>query len=316
MLVVLGGAIAAGSPAEARRRRREPEATPEAPPLDASQQAAREHYNAARRLFDEGKAAEALVEFQAAYDARPHPQVLLAIAECLERLERWDDAAQKLEIYVQASPDASDRADVERRIAAIRQRPATVHVVSSPEGAAIRLDGTDTGKVTPADVEAPAGEHDVVVGLAGYEDASEHLVLHGAERREVSVTLVEASPAEPEGPVEGGVDEDDAPGGGAAVWIFGGLTGVALVGGTVLGFLALSDQSEYEESPSIETKDRGERMALFADIGFGVAVAAGVTTIILATTGGSEESEDSAGAMRIVPVAGAQGAGAVLQGAF
>jgi hypothetical protein len=316
VLCAVGGTIATGSPAEARRRRREPTAEPASPPLDAAQQAARDHYNAARRLFDEGNHAQALVEFQAAYDARPHPQVLLAIAECLERLERWDEAAQKLEVYVQASPDASDRADIERRIAAIRARPAVLRVTSSPEGASIRLDGTDTGKVTPADVEAPAGEHDLVVGLAGYDDASEHLVLHGAERREVSITLVEAPPEEPASTASAAVDEDDAPGGGAAVWIFGGLTGVALVGGTVLGFLALSDQSEYEQSPSVEIKDRGERMALFADIGFGVAVVAGVTTIILATTGGSEDSEEGDEALRVVPVAGAGGAGAVLQGAF
>jgi len=314
--LLIFAALAASFSAEARRRRGEAPTEPSPPPPDPAQQQAREHYDHAKVLFDEGKFSEALVEFQAAYDARPHPIVLLSLAECLERLERWGESADKLDLYLRASPDAHDRAEVEGRITRLRAHPARLHVVSEPSGASIRVDGEDSGKTTPADVEVGAGEHDLAVSLEGYDDASEHVTVEGAEAREVSVTLTEA-PAAP--PPEGGTTEDDEDEGGgssSAVWIFGGITGVALVGGTVLGFLALSDQSEFDDNPTREVKDRGERMALFADIGFGLALAAGVTTIILALSGGDDEAEAPAAEarLRLGPMLSGDGGGLALSG--
>jgi tetratricopeptide (TPR) repeat protein len=314
--LAFSAALAVASSAEARRRRGgdAPAETP--PPPDPAQATAREHYDHAKALFDEGKFEEALTEFQAAYDARPHPIVLLSLAECLERLERWGEAAQKLDLYLRASPDAHDKTEVEGRIARLRAHPARVHVVSTPSGASIRIDGESSGQTTPADVEMPGGEHDLALSLEGYDDASEHVTVEGAETREVSVTLTEAAAAPP--PPEGEEEEGGGRGGSSsAVWIFGGITGVALVGGTVLGFMALSDQSEFDDHPSQEIKDRGERMALFADVAFGLALAAGVTTIVLALSGGEEEREDPAAArLRLGPLALSGGAGLSLSGAY
>ena len=43
---------------------------------------ARERYQNGKSFYEDGNYAEALVEFQAAYDAKPHPVVLKSIAEC------------------------------------------------------------------------------------------------------------------------------------------------------------------------------------------------------------------------------------------
>src|SRR5262245_32969018 len=89
--------LLSAAPLEARRRHETPAP---AAPTDPAQAAAKEHYDRARGLFDQEMFEDALSEFQAAYEARPHPIVLLSIAECLERLERFPEALQKLEQYL------------------------------------------------------------------------------------------------------------------------------------------------------------------------------------------------------------------------
>ena len=59
------------------------------------------------------------------------------------------------------------------------------------------------------------------------------------------------------------------------------IAGVGLVTGTIFGFLALSEQSDFDAMPTADAADRGETFALIADLSFGVAIAAGVTAIVL-----------------------------------
>ena len=49
---------------------------------DDAQAIARERYQNGKTYYEQERYAEALVEFQAAYDAKPHPVVLKSIAEC------------------------------------------------------------------------------------------------------------------------------------------------------------------------------------------------------------------------------------------
>ena len=50
-----------------------------------------------------------------------------------------------------------------------RQEPVgSLRVVSEPAGAAIRLDGVETGDATPADLLLPVGQHTVAVNRSGY----------------------------------------------------------------------------------------------------------------------------------------------------
>lgn len=83
------------------------------------------------------------------------------------------------------------------------------------------------------------------------------------------------------------------------MWFAATVTGVALVTGGVFGTLALTTRSDFDDAPSARLADRGERYALVADVAFGVAVAAGLTTIFALASAPS----DGGGAAPAVVVA-------------
>jgi hypothetical protein len=62
-----------------------------------------------------------------------------------------------------------------------------------------------------------------------------------------------------------------------------------LVTGTVLGFMVLAERSDFDASPSEASADRGERLALFADVAFGVGAMALITGAVLYLTDDSSE---------------------------
>jgi hypothetical protein len=281
----------------AQRRRRPGGAGDQAPQQDEATTRAREAYERGRAAFTAGNFQEALTAFQEAYDAKPHPTVLVSIAECQERLEQWSATVETLERYLRDSPQARDREAMEQKIAAIRARPAVLNVTSEPPGAKIFLDGTDTGKVTPSELEVAPGDHTIKLTLDGHVDAVEQITVTFAERRDMPMTLDTPEPEETTGPEETTERHDE--GTPVATYIGAGLTGVGLVAGTVFGFMALSEKSDFDDQPTADAADRGERFALIADVSFGVAVAAGIATAILIFTksggGGSEDGEGEEG---------------------
>lgn len=274
------------------QRRRQPQPQQTAP--DDSTVRAREAYERGRAAFTAGNFQEALTAFQEAYQLKPHPTVLVSVAECQERLEQWTAAAQTLDQYLRDSPQARDRAQIEEKLAAIRARPAVLNVTSEPPGGHIFVDGTDTGKVTPAEVEVAPGDHTIKVTLEGHTDAEEQVTVAFAERRDMPVTLDTTEPDDTQPPAP--LPEREPEGTPAALYVGAGLAGVGLVAGSVFGFMALSEKSDFNDNPTTEAADRGERYALIADISLGVAVAAGVATVVMyLTTGSTSETAEGQG---------------------
>jgi hypothetical protein len=121
-------------------------------------------------------------------------------------------------------------------------------------------------------------------------------------------------------PTEATVSTDPS----AGVWVTTAIAGVALVTGTVFGFLALSRQSDFDASPSPSraTADEGEAFALVADLSFGIAAAAGITAIVLYATErpsappAAEEEETAVTAFRVVPLVSPTGGGAMVRASF
>lgn len=93
-------------------------------------------------LYQEGDYEAALVAFREAQRQLPAPEFHFNIANCLERLERFDEAIAALNLYRAVAP-ADEQATLERRI------------VSLEKGMARRLAST-TVTATPA-VVAPSG---------------------------------------------------------------------------------------------------------------------------------------------------------------
>jgi hypothetical protein len=94
---------------------------------------------------------------------------------------------------------------------------------------------------------------------------------------------------------EGGGDEGGSADPSVGVWVTAGIAAAGLVSGTVFGFLALSEQSNFDAEPTNDTADRGEAFALVADISFGVAAAMAITSVVLyiveRSSGGSDDQE-------------------------
>ena len=287
----------------------------QAAPSAEQRQRARELYGQGQSHFDAGRFAEAQTAFEGAYQQVPNPVVLLGVASAQERLGNSLDAARTLRRYLRERPDAPDRATIEQRIAQLAPTGTTAQeaappargtsrVTCTPEGAAIAIDGQDTGRTAPADIEVPAGEHTVTLTLEGYQPLSDTVTVAAGGTNELALTLAQAQPAESGEALQGeadafgerGSEETPAAGEGegaaetpapvdsgpsAGGWVTAALGAGGLGGGTVVGLLARSAQSDFDAMPTADAADRGETFALVADLSFGVAIAAGVTAIVL-----------------------------------
>lgn len=331
----------------------EAQAAAQATPTDAQRARARELYGQGQAHFDAGRFQRSLAAFEGAYREVPNPIVLIGVASAQERLGRAPDAARTLRRYLRERPDAPDRADIVARIAALDPTDATaepgdllgtVRITCTPPGAAIAIDGEDTGRTAPAEVQLAAGEHTVTLTLEGHQPLTDTVTVVASGTHELALTLAvseEATALREEGDVfgeegagegaegEGAEEETTTPppetpvdtGPSAGVWVTTAIAGVGLVTGTVFGFLALSAQSDFDSSPSADAADRGETFALVADLAFGVAIAAGVTAIVLyATDRPSAPEEESASARRgdgprlsVAPWGSPSGGGAALR---
>ena len=312
---------AASTPAVATPAPAPAAAPPAAEPTPAQREAARAAYDRGRTLFAESKYADARAAFQEAYDAVPNPIVLVSIGECQLRLGNYEDSYDAFTRYLAGRPDAPDRADVEGKLAEIAALPATLVITTAPAGAAIRVDGQDSGKVTPAELSLPRGAHTLELTLAGHTAINEPLTTKAGVRHELHAELqplppppapVVAAPPPPPPEPSGPPTE--------ALWITGIVGATGLITGTVLGFLALSERSDYDANPTAESADDGERLALFADVAFGVGAMGALTAVVLYVTGDDSpapaEGESGAASASIAPVIGPTQVGVVAGGCF
>lgn len=287
-----------------------------AEPDDADRKKAREAYGRAESFFAQGVYDGARDAFQEAYDTIPNPIVLQSIAECEVRLGRLEEGLAALERYLAERPDAADRAAVEQKIADLKATPSTLVITSTPPGAAIRLDGTDLGQVTPTELQVARGEHAIEVSAEGYDAASTTVAVRLGARHEIDLALHALPPPPPppapvEGPAQAPPPEpvDEPP--TTALWISGVVGGVGIVTGTVLGIAALNEKAEFDETPTEATADRGERLALFADVAFGIGAMALLTGAVLFLTyePAAAEDEQASDGLVVAPVVDTERAG-------
>jgi tetratricopeptide (TPR) repeat protein len=285
---------------------------------------ARQLYAEGQALFQAGQYAQAEASFRAAYSAVPNPVVLRAIAAAQERQGNNSGALASYTQYLRDSPNASDRAEVERRIQELGNQPGVVTISSTPPGASVVIDGSDTGQVTPANISVGAGQHTLELRLTGYTPVTQSFNVTSGARLRLEASLQQGGGGGVDVFGEGGGDGQDGygesegpPEPSAGVWVTAGIAALGLVSGTVFGFLALSEQSNFDATPTNETADRGELFALIADISFGVAGAAAITAIVLYIVEASMGSEEaSASNFQLTPWGNAQGGGIAARLAF
>jgi tetratricopeptide (TPR) repeat protein len=80
-------------------------------------QQAKEHYEMANRFYDVGKYGDAINEYEQAYLLVEDPALLFNIGQAYRLWDHPEDAIRSYKNYLRRRPDASNRADVERKIA-------------------------------------------------------------------------------------------------------------------------------------------------------------------------------------------------------
>ena len=107
-------------------------------------EAARLTFESAREAFVAGDYETALARFRQAYELSARPGLLYNIAQTLDRLRRDEETVTALREYLEAAPDAPNRAEVEARIRVL-ERAIAERGTTAPSPDPDPSTGTSTG---------------------------------------------------------------------------------------------------------------------------------------------------------------------------
>ncbi len=163
---------------------------------------ARQHFDRALSLVDDGQMAEALIEFQRCYELKPQFQVLYNIGQAYIALARPVEAHDTLVRYLREGGAAiakARRADVEKEITRQKARIATLTLNVQPAGAAVRVDNQALGTAPLSEVvRVGVGTHTVAASLDGFTAAEASVTVAGEDNRIIDLSLQQVAPtAEP-----------------------------------------------------------------------------------------------------------------------
>jgi tetratricopeptide (TPR) repeat protein len=246
-------------------------------------------YEAGVALFEAKRYEAAEQAWLRAYSLGRDPTLLVAVADTRQRRGDEPGAVAMLEQYLVERPEAPDRASVEARIATLLQSPAVLIVRSEQPGHAILLDGVPSEKKTPAELEVDPGTHNVVVVGEGKQVGEKSVQVGYGEVKELDFTAKTTSEAIVEQSEEAKlaaqlqIETEDTTI-RRAVIATGSIAAAALAAGTVVGILALEEEWNYSNDPSTQSANKGERLALFADVSFGLAALSAITSFTLFMT--------------------------------
>jgi hypothetical protein len=283
--VALGLALAA--PAAAQDK---PATPPAAPAKPADPKAS---FASGEKKFKANDFAGALADFEASNAAKASPEAQRYIAQCHDNLQHFQEAVAAYEKFIAENPPkmAAQVDEAKKRVEAIKAMPGKVHVETTPPGASIVIDTAQTphDKVTPTDIDLPAGKHTLLIGAEGYENTTKEIEVGYASKQDVKADLVKKEAPPPPPPVAAEQPAQPAPPpppppeprSKVPAYVTGAVAIVAAGVGTAFGIRALNQSSEFEKNPTTKRADDGENNALIADMMFGIAITFGVTSAVL-----------------------------------
>jgi hypothetical protein len=209
----------------------------------SSPSAVEDHLERGIELRKEGRDADALAEFRAAYQLDKSPRVRAQIAVAEQALGNWLEAERGLVIVLATHDDPwieEWREALEQALVKVRARLGFLVVQSSVAGAELRLDGVRIADLPTAEpIRIVAGTHTLEVRAEGYMPARRIVDVSGNGRVQESFVLTALPIAESE-PLRP-IDSTEKPGEEAslklstAAWISAAsLAGLLVAGGTAL----------------------------------------------------------------------------------
>jgi hypothetical protein len=242
---------------------------------------ARKRYQLGLKLYEDGNYEAARIEFERAMTLAPSYKILYNIGLAYKQLNNYVDALHAFEEYLSQGGNeipADRRADVQKEIAEIKPRIASVTVTSNVPGADVSIDDVQAGK-TPLDkpLLVNPGVRKFSAQAKGYFPTTKTITVGSSEKASVVLDL-NALPKETRL-----VERKSNPWTLPTV-IGWSATGAAAIATTVFGVLALgakSDQKTKDTTFGTSTDDRNAARDKTTTLAT-VTDVLGITTIVFA----------------------------------
>jgi tetratricopeptide (TPR) repeat protein len=275
---------------------------PEAP-ADANVEEARQRFLRGAELFKEGSFDAALAEFSRAYELAPNFRLLYNLAQV--QLERHDYAAA-LRYYRDylaeggAELDPERREQVEKEIAQLKSRVATLTVTSNVAGAELSIDGALVGTLPLNPVIVSSGVRRLSLRKSGYTPVDRTLTVVGGDQPRVELRLETLKEGVARSPAPGKAEPVESSSVHPGVWV--GLAATGAFAGTAVVFGLLTSNADADLDTELSRfpanpraiDDERSRLKLYAGLtdGFaGAAVLSAVVTTYFVLTGSSRDDK-------------------------
>lgn len=263
-----------------------------APAASADESEASAHFKRGIELYDDGDYKLALVELERAYELVPSYKVLFNIGQIHYQLGEYARAHRTLRRYLDeggAEIPEERRAEVERDLATLATRIATIRIEVNVPGAEIAVNDRPLGRAPIAPALVAAGTVRVHASKTGYEPRTEVMQLAGGDERVVRIELAKIAR-------EVIVEREGVPTAAVIGWI---ATGVLAAGAVGTGIAASSAATKFDTmrttpiSGSAEQArvdldrqaDLADGLALATDALIGAAIVAGGVSLWLTLRG-------------------------------
>jgi hypothetical protein len=168
-----------------------------AQPSPSSKEEARSRYERGKQLYEEGAFDAALIEFQRAYDLAPSYKILYNIGQVHRQRNDYASALRVFERYLKeggADIDAKRKAEVDKEIAQLKGRVATLQITTNIPGAEILVDDEPVGKTPlPQGVLVNSGKRKITASKEGRVPVSKIINVAGSDTMKIALDLVESS---------------------------------------------------------------------------------------------------------------------------
>jgi hypothetical protein len=159
--------------------------------------AAGKAFDRGKLLWDAGELAEALVEFEAAYQLSPRYEVLYHIGAVHLQLEHWAQARRAFELYLQLGADELSQQQVEEvrvHLEEANRHTATLTLTLNVPGAQVQVDGATVEPTTISGLVLETGEHVVRVSKPGFQPLEQVVRASHGENVHLVLPLVPIAP--------------------------------------------------------------------------------------------------------------------------
>lgn len=274
---------------------------------DAAKARAQKHFERGVGAFKDQRFKDAVDAFLDAHREYPSPALSYNAARAYDKLLDAAGALRFYREYLRQSPEASDRANVEKRVGELETKlqqergRQQVTILSNIEGATVRIDDQPVG-VAPWTGEILPGTHKVKLSFEGYEDAEQSFDLLAHRAMDVNVSMrpkavTSDKPKQDPGSKPAGSAREGG-GIGWMTWTAFGVGAVALGGAGVFELMRSSSEenvknertqlARHEAYDKMESQQTTAR--IFAGVG-AVAVVAGGVLLALDLSKGSSSQE-------------------------